>query len=204
MDCIFVNELNQEEPEQLIEHKTNKKRCYSHLTEVIGMTPAAACGCLSNFYYESKYRSNALQYESEIVLGLSSAEYTESVDNDFYKNFVYDLAGYGLCQWTISSRKKSLLNYAKEKEKSIGDLEMQLEFFVKEIKEYKAVWKTLQECENSVDGAYKAAYEVCYFYEEPATKETSSVTRGDYAKILFEEFIGQNETAKKGIIEKDG
>ena len=175
------------------EQKLNKESCYRYLTEVMGLNPAAACGCLSNFYHESEYRPNILQYESQVVLGLTAEAYTEVVDNGSYKNFVNDSAGYGLCQWTASFRKESLLGYAKEQGKSIGDLKMQLDFFAKEIREYESVWKTLQECENSADGAYNAAYEVCYFYEAPFAKDTSSVIRGNYAILLFEEYVRLKE-----------
>lgn len=170
------------------EQKRNEESCFRYLTGVMGLNTAAACGCLSNFWHESEYRSRALQYESEFVLGLTSEAYTEAVDNGSCKNFADDLAGYGLVQWTLPSRKRSLLEAAKEKGRSIGDPEMQLAFFAKEIREYESVWKTLKECENSPDGAYRAAYEVCYFYEGPAEKETFSVVRGNYARILFAEY----------------
>lgn len=175
------------------EQKLNKKSCYSFLTEVMGLNQAAACGCLSNFYHESKYQSDILQYESQIVLGLTAEAYTEAVDNGSYKNFVNDSSGYGLCQWTLSRRKESLLKYAKEKGQSIGNLKMQLEFFAKEIRECESVWKTLRECENSADGAYQVAYDVCYFYEEPLAKETASVIRGNYSGNLFNEYVRPKE-----------
>ncbi|WP_300821486.1 phage tail tip lysozyme [uncultured Oscillibacter sp.] len=55
------------------------------------------------------------------------------MDSGAYTNFVYDGAGYGLAQWTNWSRKKNLLAYAKSKGKSVGDLEMQLEFLLMEL-----------------------------------------------------------------------
>lgn len=179
------------------EQKQNEESCYRYLTGVMGLNPAAACGCLSNFYHESEYRSGVLQYESQFVLGLTSEAYTEAVDNGSYKNFADDLAGYGLVQWTLPSRKRSLLEFAREKGRSIGDLEMQLAFFAKEIREYESVWKTLETCENSADGAYDAAYEICWYYESPSAKETSSVVRGNDARVLFAEYGRSEETAKK-------
>lgn len=178
------------------EQKRNEESCFRYLTGAMGLNTAAACGCLSNFYHESEYRSGVLQYESQFVLGLTSEAYTEAVDNGSYKNFADDLAGYGLVQWTLSARKKTLLRFAKEKGTSVGDLEMQLAFFAKEIREYESVWKTLRECENSVDGAYRAAYEVCYFYEGPAEKETVSAVRGNYAGILFAEYHSPEKDAE--------
>jgi hypothetical protein len=55
-------------------------------------------------------------------------EYTMLVDGGFYPDFVKDKAGYGLAQWTFWSRKQALLDFAKSKGKSIGDLQMQLDF----------------------------------------------------------------------------
>lgn len=167
---------------------TNEESCYNYLTKVMGLKSAAACGILSNFYHESNYKPNNLQNVYEKSLGFTDESYTEAVDNGSYNNFVHDSAGYGLVQWTFYTRKEAFLQFAKEKGKSIGDLEMQLEFFAKEIKGYKSVWNPIQECENSADGAYSVAHAMCYYYEAPATKETASVTRGNYAKTLFAKY----------------
>ena len=64
---------------------------------------------------------------------MSDTQYTAAVDNGTYTNFVYDSFGYGICQWTWWSRKKALLDFCKQKNKSVGDLTTQLEFFVKEL-----------------------------------------------------------------------
>ena len=37
---------------------------------------------------------------------MDDKQYTAAVDNGSYKNFVNDSAGYGLAQWTYSSRKQ--------------------------------------------------------------------------------------------------
>ena len=43
---------------------------------------------------------------------ISDDSYTEAVDAGTYKNFVHDAAGYGLAQWTYSTRKENLLKFA--------------------------------------------------------------------------------------------
>ena len=99
-----------------------------------GFSDFGVAGLMGNLDAESALRPNNLQDTYSRSLGLSDAEYTAKVDNGTYTNFVRDSAGYGLAQWTYWSRKENLLNYAKSKKKSIGDLEMQLEFLVQELK----------------------------------------------------------------------
>ena len=99
-----------------------------------GFSDFGVAGLMGNLDAESALRPNNLQDTYSKSLGLSDAEYTAKVDDGSYTNFVKDSAGYGLAQWTYWSRKENLLNYAKEKKKSIGDLEMQLEFLIKELK----------------------------------------------------------------------
>ena len=55
------------------------------------------------------------------------------MDSGAYTGFVTDRAGYGLAQWTASDRKESLLAYARAQGKSIGDLDMQLNFLYQEL-----------------------------------------------------------------------
>ena len=66
---------------------------------------------------------------------MSDADYTAQVDARIYQDFVHDSAGYGLAQWTFWSRKQKLLVFALSRGKSIGDLEMQLDFLWKELTE---------------------------------------------------------------------
>ena len=110
-----------------------------------GLNNYGCAGLLGNLQAESGLRSNNLQNTYETKLGYSDDGYVTAVDNSTYTNFIYDAAGFGLAQWTYWSRKKSLYEYAKSKNKSIGDLEMQLEFLYKELSEnYKSVLTTLK------------------------------------------------------------
>ena len=73
-------------------------------------------------------------------LGYTDATYTAAVDSGAYSNFTKDSAGYGLAQWTYWSRKEALLNYARGKKKSVGDLTTQRGFLMEELTtDYKAV-----------------------------------------------------------------
>ena len=91
---------------------------------------------MGNLYVESKLEPTKLQSSYARKLGMTSEEYTNSVDNGTYskESFVYDSAGYGLVQWTYWSRKENLINYARSVSDSIGSLDMQLNFLWQELK----------------------------------------------------------------------
>ena len=173
-----------------------EKAFYKYLTEELGLNCAAACGVLANINAESAFKSTNLQQTYEKSLGFTDATYTEAVDNGTYTNFVKDAAGYGLAQWTYWSRKQKLLDFAKSKGKSIGDALMQMQFFGQEIKGYSAAWNTLKSVPNTEEGAYKAAYDVCYHYEAPANKAVRSEERGKSAKKYFANYGGGSAPAQ--------
>lgn len=131
-------------------------------------------GLMGNLYAESALNSKNLQSVYEKRLGYSDADYTQAVDNGIYNNFVKDSAGYGLAQWTYCSRKQALLSYARSVGKSIGDLEMQLDFLYKELSEnYKTVLKTLK----SASSILEASNAVLFDFERPADQSVSVQNR---------------------------
>ena len=109
-----------------------------------GLSEVAAAGVMGNLYAESRLNPCNLQNSFEKKLGLTDQQYTSGVDDGTYTNFVKDSAGYGLAQWTFWTRKQNLLNYARSQNKSIGDLQMQLDFLWSELKGYKAVMEALE------------------------------------------------------------
>ena len=130
-----------------------------------GLNDYGTAGLMGNLFAESGLKPTNLQNSCEKPVGMTDAEYTKAVDKKTYCNFVKDQAGYGLAQWTYWSRKKLLLEYAQNKRKSIGDLEMQLEFLVKELNEnYSSVMKTLK----AATSVRQASDVVLLKYERPA------------------------------------
>ena len=91
-------------------------------------------GLMGNLFAESGLRPNNMEDKYQSKIGYNDESYTRSVDNGTYTNFVKDAVGYGLAQWTYWTRKQNLLNFARQNNKSIGDLDMQLHFLVKELK----------------------------------------------------------------------
>lgn len=151
---------------------------------------------MGNLFAESGLDPKNLQNSCEKRLNYTDAEYTTAVDNGTYKNFAYDGAGYGLPQFTFPSRKEAFYKYAKDVGKSIGDLETQLLFMVKEMKkDFKSVYsalKTASDVKTTSDLVLKK-------YEAP--KDQSDAVkrkRAEYGQEYFNRFSGAGE--KKGEI----
>ena len=151
---------------------------------------------MGNLFAESGLDPKNLQNSCEKRLNYTDAEYTIAVDNGTYKNFAYDGAGYGLPQFTFPSRKEAFYKYAKDVGKSIGDLETQLLFMVKEMKkDFKSVYSALK----TASDVKTASDLVLKKYEAP--KDQSDAVkrkRAEYGQEYFNRFSGAGE--KKGEI----
>lgn len=162
-----------------------------------GLNNYGIAGLMGNLYAESGLCPTNLQNSYEKKLGFTDATYTTAVDNGDYTNFVKDCAGYGLAQWTYWSRKQNLLNFAKAKSASIGDLEMQLDFLYKELGEgYKAVLSILK----SAKSVREASDAVLLKFERPADQSTSvQVKRAGYSQTYYEKYTGGNKSMAKKV-----
>ena len=131
-----------------------------------GLTPVGACAVMGNMDAESTMISYRLQGDMQSGYP-ASKKYTSDVDSGIIgaEQFAKDQKGYGLCQWTYSTRKRELLAFAKEKGVSVGDEAMQCEFCVKELQsDYPNLYREL--C--SLGDLYTLTAEVCKEYERPA------------------------------------
>lgn len=136
-----------------------------------GLNDFGIAGLMGNLYAESGFKSCNLQGTYEKKLGMTDAEYTTAVDNGTYDNFVKDQAGYGLAQWTYWSLKQDLYNYLKKQNKSIGDLEGQMEFLAYQLStSYKPVWTTLQNAKSILE----ASNAVLLKFERPADQSEAA------------------------------
>ena len=166
--------------------KTNEEKIWNYLKSK-GLNDYGVSGLMGNLYAESALNSKNLQQTYEKKLGFTDDSYTKAVDNGTYNNFIKDCAGFGLAQWTYWSRKKNLLNYAKAQNKSIGDLEMQLNFLYKELSEnYKSVLNTLQ----TATSLLQASNAVLLKYERPADQSvTVQNKRASYGQKYYTKFV---------------
>ena len=157
------------------------------------LSDCGAAGLMGNLYAESGLNPVNLQNTHERKLGLSDKEYTQQVDFGLYADFVHDGAGYGLAQWTFWSRKQNLLAFAKSREKSIGDLETQLEFLWKELTESYASLAQMLLSASSVRAASDA---VLLQFERPADQsETAKARRAAYGQKYYDQFAGKEAAA---------
>lgn len=163
----------------------NAKAIWDRLYAVI-QNPYGVAGVMGNIQAESGLRSNNLQNTYEKSLGMTDEQYTAAVDNGTYGNFVHDSAGYGLVQWTYWSLKEGLLNYARGQGTSISDWKMQVDYFLKEMKEeYTAIWKVL----TTAKTVREASDAVLLKFERPADQsETVQVKRAGYGQEYFNKY----------------
>ncbi len=162
----------------------NEKQIWNFLMNKLGNAFGVA-GLIGNLYAESALIPTNLQNSYEKKLGMTNDSYTTSVDNGTYMNFVKDSAGYGLAQWTYWSRKQNLLNFAKGKGVSIGDLEMQLEFLWKELGSYKTVLTALKQAKSVCE----ASDAVLTKYEKPANQSDSvKMERVKYGQAYYDKY----------------
>lgn len=153
---------------------TTAELIYQQLV-VAGMTSEGACATLAQIQAESAFRPNNVEDRS----GIPDDIYTANVDSGYYGHFIDDSYGYGLAQWTFWSRKKKLLMFARSRNVSIGNLDMQIEFLIREMKEdYASCWSL---CTNSHD-LYAITRQLLYIWENPAEKENNLRVRYSYAQ----------------------
>lgn len=164
---------------------TNAEIIYNYLKSK-GLNDFGAAGLMGNLFAESGLIPTNLQNTYEKKFGLSDSEYTSAVDNGTYKNFVHDSAGYGLAQWTFWSRKQSLYSFAKNQGKSIGDLNMQLDFLMKELSEsYGSVLSVLKNATSVLE----ASNAVLLQFERPANQgESVQNKRCSYGQSYYDQF----------------
>ncbi|MBQ9687299.1 MAG: hypothetical protein IJV41_12270 [Oscillospiraceae bacterium] len=165
------------------------KTIYDTLVKA-GMTPEGACAMLGNMRAESAMRSNNVEDRS----GIYDADYTARADSGTV-DFVNDRYGYGLCQWTLPSRKRELLANAKAWGVSVGDEDMQTAFCVIELREsFPKLWHQLT---NSRD-LFDCTQAVCIDYENPAVKNVG--VRYEYALAFYDEFAEKEAQTPQAAI----
>ena len=155
--------------------------------EMIGLNPAALCGLMGNIFAESGLIPNNLQNSFEDKLGMNDDAYTQAVDDGSYDNFVHDSAGYGLAQWTYYSRKEGLLNFAKEKGVSIGDMYMQMDYLWQELQNTIDIAKL-----NACSTVREASDIILHEFERPANQsEEVEIRRAGYGQEFYNKYYGE-------------
>lgn len=177
--------------------KTNEEKIWYFLKGK-GLNDYGCSGLMGNIFAESGLNPKNLEGIYEKKLGMTDEEYCIAVDNGIYTNFIKDCAGWGICQWTYWTRKKSLYEYAKSKNKSVGDLEIQLEFLMKELNEgYKSVLNTLK----TATSILQASNAVLLKYERPADQSiTAQNKRASYGQKYYTKFVTNSNKEGEGTM----
>lgn len=153
-----------------------------------GLSEAGTAGLMGNLKAESDLDPENLQNSFEGKLGYSDSGYTSAVDFGTYTHFADDGAGYGLAQWTYPTRKASLLAYAKDRQKSVGDLDMQIDFLLREL---RADYADLLQMLCDADDVRMVSDAVLMQFERPSdTSESVKVKRAGFAQAFLAEFGG--------------
>ena len=114
-----------------------------------------------------------------------TANYVSDADNGVI-DFENDGVAFGLVQWCYHTRKAALRELAKQREKSVGNIELQLEYLWREMSEkYKSVWSAVCSAKNIPT----ASNVVMLQYEKPATTtEAARQKRANYGQKFFDQF----------------
>lgn len=168
----------------------NTQTIWDYLFKWIGNAFGAA-GLMGNLRAESALRPTNLQDRFEKSLGLTDEQYTARVDNGSYTNFVRDSAGYGLAQWTYWSRKQALLDFARARKVSIGDLEMQLDFIREEM---ESNYPTLVAALKGTTSVRAASNKVLFEYERPGDQgQKVQDLRASYGEKCYKDYAGKEK-----------
>lgn len=169
---------------------SNEEKIWNYLISG-GMSAFAAAGLMGNLYQESGLIPTNLQNTYEKKLGYTDAAYTAAVDSGAYTNFAGDSAGYGLAQWTYSARKAALLAFARAAGRSVGDLETQLNFLLKELSESYGTVLSALKAATSVRAASDI---VLTQFERPADQsEAAKAKRAGYGQTYYNKYAGKEK-----------
>ena len=137
---------------------SNEQLLYQFAIHTLGYNTAAACGLLSNCYYESTFSTACLSD------GGSS---------------------YGLFQWH-EVRWSRMRSWCSSNGFDYKTIVGQLNFLKYELeKYYPKVDRYMKSVPNTAQGAYDAAYYYCVNYLVPANKESQGAKRGSRAQSVY-------------------
>lgn len=179
---------------------SDSERIWNRLNDE-GFNDCGKGGLMGNLDAESGLKPKNLQNSYEKKLGYTDDSYTAAVDNGNYGNFVKDSAGYGLAQWTYWSRKQDMLTFARAAGKSIGDLEMQLDFLCKELKEsYPTVYNKLK----TAASVREASDIVLTQFERPADQsEAVKLKRANMGQKYYNQYAKKTGGSVMGATAQD-
>ena len=184
------------------------KEAICHALLDSGFSENAVAGMLVNISAEGGFKTNNLEncYEEDACCKVNGKDYgfcvhpeisgfgsdtlyTSGVDSGAYPRdkFINDRAGYGLIQWTSSNRKAGLYDLAKEQNKSISSLSVQLDYLLQELSydSYQLTYKYI----TGNYSAYDVANIFCQNFESPSNEETTCPARASANASTYLEYV---------------
>ena len=147
--------------------------------------PIGVAALMGNLFAESSLNPCCTTRKGKTVF--EESYYTQVNDGEISKDaFARDGVAFGIAQWCYWSRKEQLYLFAHECKKGIQDIDVQLDFLLKEIKTYKTVWQALTTSKDIKE----ASDLVLLRYEKPAnTSDKVKELRASYGEQYYNEFI---------------
>lgn len=164
----------------------HEQTIWNYFVDKIGNEYGTA-GLMGNLQAESALIPNNVQNG----FGWSDEDYTSQVDSGAYSEsqFVNDSIGYGLAQWTFSSRKQALYDmYKSGNYSSIGSIDLAMDYLWYELQySYPGVLAVLK----SATSVREASDSVLHDFESPKDQsEAVEVARAALGAAFYEEFTG--------------
>lgn len=146
----------------------------------------AVFGILGNLFAVSGLNPKKLDDKFKESLGMTDNEYTDSVDLGVYDSFEDDNAPYGLAQWSTVSKKEALFAMKKSTGLSIGDVNLQLDYLVSDLKtNYADSLTKLEAVSNLIDASNIVLTEI-----ENSENQTDEIKtqRSNYCLELYHKY----------------
>lgn len=156
----------------------NEKIIWDYLLQVTGNAYGTAA-IMGNLMAESSLNPQCATGKNR------TANYAKDADNGAV-DFVNDGVAFGLVQWCFHTRKEGLLKYAKSTGRSVGHLQMQLEYLIAEMRgNYHTAWAAACNAKS----IREASDVIMLRYENPATKtEAAKQKRAAYGQKFYDQF----------------
>ncbi len=136
-----------------------------------GLTTAQAAGIIGNFQAESGVDPTSIQSEKK------------PADDNYSPK---DGVGFGIAQWTFTSRQKPLVEYASSTNRKVIDLSLQLDYVWKELTTTHS--KSLTEIKKT-DNPIDATISFHKYYEGSAdSDEKVKSVRGNFAQQAYDKY----------------
>ena len=147
----------------------------------------AVFGILGNLFAVSGLDPKKLDDNFKQSLGMTNSEYTDSVDLGTYESFEDDNAPYGLAQWSTPSKKEALFAMKKSTGLSIGDINLQLDYLVSDLKaNYAEALLKLESASNLIDASNTVLTEIEAPNKEHSDEEKTE--RSNYCLELYHKY----------------